>query len=173
MNTFSFISNHGNRKVGWVGYDTDVFGPKFPGEKGNVRLFCNSQRVCPQSLRQSLLTFSCNHSSMQNWLFGLPRQIVCKQSPWCQRKWWAYSWLSSSSVSVSLDFFFCMVHAFFPKHLSNHCQDLLHTLPEICTKSYAVALLDALRNHFRPNTQFQINGCKNQHIHLTAWNFEH
>jgi hypothetical protein len=50
-----------------------------------------------------------HHSSMRNWLFGLPGRIVCEQSPWCQRKWCACSWLCSSplspfSVMVSLDF---------------------------------------------------------------------
>jgi hypothetical protein len=49
-----------------------------------------------------------HQNSMQNWLFDLPGQILCEQSPWCQRKWWACSWLCSSpvspfSVSVSLD----------------------------------------------------------------------
>jgi hypothetical protein len=47
-------------------------------------------------------------SSMRNWPFGLPGWILCEQSPWCQRKWWACSWLCPSpvspfSVSVSLD----------------------------------------------------------------------
>jgi hypothetical protein len=54
------------------------------------------------------VTVQC-HSSMWNWLFGLQGQILCKQSPWCQRKWWACPSLCSSSVlhfyvSVSPDF---------------------------------------------------------------------
>jgi hypothetical protein len=41
--------------------------------------------------------------SMRNW------RILCEQSPWCQRKWWACSWfcsspVSPSSVSVTFDF---------------------------------------------------------------------
>jgi hypothetical protein len=39
------------------------------------------------------------HGSMQNWLFGLPARILWEQSPWCQRKLWACSWLCSSAVS--------------------------------------------------------------------------
>jgi hypothetical protein len=39
------------------------------------------------------------HSSMWNWLFGLPGRILCEQSPWYQRKWWACSWLFPSRVS--------------------------------------------------------------------------
>jgi hypothetical protein len=43
------------------------------------------------------------HSSMWKWPFGLPRRILCKHSPWSQRKWWACSWLCSSPFSL---FFF-------------------------------------------------------------------
>jgi hypothetical protein len=38
------------------------------------------------------------HSSMWNWLFGLPGWIHCVKSPWCQRKWWVCSWLCSCGV---------------------------------------------------------------------------
>jgi hypothetical protein len=60
----------------------------------------------------SLSTFSCScfkrHINMWNWLVGLPGQILYEQSPRCQRKWWACSWLCSSPISpfsvlVSLD----------------------------------------------------------------------
>jgi hypothetical protein len=58
------------------------------------------------------------------------RDILCKQSPWCQRKLWACTWLCSGSVSpfldsVNLD---CSSHmpvygsCFFAERLSNHCQ---------------------------------------------------
>jgi hypothetical protein len=36
--------------------------------------------------------------SMRNWLFGLPKLIICEQFPWCQRKCWACSWLFPSPV---------------------------------------------------------------------------
>jgi hypothetical protein len=39
------------------------------------------------------------HSSMRNWLFGLPGRILCKQSPSCQRKLCACSLLFFSPVS--------------------------------------------------------------------------
>jgi hypothetical protein len=38
------------------------------------------------------------HSSMCNWLFGLPGWIFCERSPWCQRKLWPCPWLYSSPV---------------------------------------------------------------------------
>jgi hypothetical protein len=73
-----------------------------------------------------------HHSSIWNWLFGLPGRVLYEQSPWCERKRWACSWLFSSpvssfSVSVSLEIPFkhlCTAHVFFPQHLSNHCQKL-------------------------------------------------
>jgi hypothetical protein len=34
-----------------------------------------------------------NFSNMWNWLFGLPGRILCEQSSWYQRKWWACSLL--------------------------------------------------------------------------------
>jgi hypothetical protein len=66
---------------------------------------------------------------MRNWLFGLPGRIRCEQSPWCQRKCWACSWLLPSLVlrflvSVSLDFP-CTAHVFFPERSSNHYQGLV------------------------------------------------
>jgi hypothetical protein len=51
------------------------------------------------------------------------------------------TFLFTFSVSVSLDFP-CTAHAFFPESLSNHCQDLHRTYPEICTKFDAVPLSD-------------------------------
>jgi hypothetical protein len=65
---------------------------------------------------------------------------------------------------VSLDFL-CMAHASFPECLSNHCQGLRHTFSEIYTKFDAHSLSDPMWNHIRPDTQFQIKGRKNQHVH--------
>jgi hypothetical protein len=61
-------------------------------------------------------------SSMRNWLFGMPGWILCEQSPWSQRKWWACSLLCSSpalpfSVLVSLHFL-CTAHTFLTECLS-------------------------------------------------------
>jgi hypothetical protein len=38
------------------------------------------------------ITVKC-HSSMQNWVFALPGQILCEQSPWFQRQLLACSFL--------------------------------------------------------------------------------
>jgi hypothetical protein len=95
-------------------------------------------------------------SIMQNWLFGLPGEILCKQPAWSQRSCWACYWLCSSpfspiSLSVSSDFL-CTAHAFFPEHLYNHLQGLRHTFSEICTK-------------------FNAHSLSHQHVHPAAWNF--
>jgi hypothetical protein len=63
------------------------------------------------------------------------------------------------SVSSSLDFP-CTVSAFFPERISLPGSPS-HFLPEICTKCYAVPLLDLLRNRIRPDTRLQIKGRKN------------
>jgi hypothetical protein len=76
------------------------------------------------------------------------------------------------SASASLDFP-CKVHSSFPKRLSNHCQGLRHTFSEICTTFNAVPLSDPSRSLVRPDTQLQIKGRKNQHVHPAAWNFVH
>jgi hypothetical protein len=86
---------------------------------------------------------------MLNWLFGLPGRILCEQSPWCLRKWWACSWRCSSPVWVSLDISLeqlCTAHASFFECLSNHCQGLRHTFIEICTEFDAVPLSDPSRS---------------------------
>jgi hypothetical protein len=87
---------------------------------------------------------------MQNWQFGLPGRILFEQSFWCQIKWWACSWLCSStvsqfSVSVNLNFP-CGAHGFFPERLSNHCQGLCCTFSEMYTNFYAVPVSDPSRN---------------------------
>jgi hypothetical protein len=113
---------------------------------------------------------------MWNWLFGLPEWILWEQSPWCQRKWWACSWLCSSTVSPfsvsGVWTLLCTVRAFFAKRLSNHCQGPHHTFSKICTKS-DVPLSDPSWYRTRPNKQLQIKGHKNQHVHPAEWNFVH
>jgi hypothetical protein len=91
-------------------------------------------------------------------------EFFVNNPPWCQRKWWAYSWLWSQpllpfSVSVSLGFT-CLAHAFFPERLSDRCQGLRSTFSEICTKFDAIPLLDPSYNCIRPFTQLQIKGRK-------------
>jgi hypothetical protein len=169
------------RRAGWVGTTVMLFWVKnSPMRKqmwDGALSSCNNQFFCRQSSGRSLRTFPRSHSSTWNWLFDLPGWVLCQQFPWCQRKWWACSWLFSSpvspySVSVSTDFP-CTVHAFFPERLSNHCQDLCLTFGEICITFYAVPLSDRLRNRIRPDTRLQIKGSKNQHVHSAAWSFVH
>jgi hypothetical protein len=105
---------------------------------------------------------------MWNWLFGLPGWNICEQSPWCQRKLWACSWLCSSPISpisacpeLSMSFKHQhMAHAFFPENLYNHSQGLCSTSSEICIKLDAHSLPDPSRNRIRPDIRLQLKGCK-------------
>jgi hypothetical protein len=107
-------------------------------------------------------TFAIKHrGSIWNWLFELPGRIFCEQSPWCQRKLWALSWLCCLSVSlflisVSLDFP-CTAHAFFSERLSHHCQSLCCTFSEICTKCDAVPLSDPSQKWKKKKKKGQIH----------------
>jgi hypothetical protein len=152
-----------------------VFGQKFPGEKGSVRR-------CVIVMQQPVLlspkfggeVFSYFHavavegqSSMRNWLFGLPGRILCEQSPWSQRKWWACSWRFSSPVSpfsVSESSGFpCTVLTFSLERSSNHCQGFRCTFSEICTKPDAHSLLflsNLSRNRIRPEAWLYTKGRK-------------
>jgi hypothetical protein len=57
--------------------------------------------------------------------------------------------------------------------LSNHCQDLHHSLSESCTKFDAVPLSEPSRNRISPDTRLQIKGLNDQHVHPAAWDFIH
>jgi hypothetical protein len=135
MASFQFYLQLGKwRKVGWVGNDTHVFlFVKIPGWKRKCEMVrCHDatassfvEKVWGEVFTHFHLIVVKHHSSMRSSLLGLP-----KQSPWCQRKWWACSWLCSLPdspflVSVSLGFPY-MVNAFFPKRLSNDFQCLSH-----------------------------------------------
>jgi hypothetical protein len=51
----------------------------------------------------------------------------------------------------------CVAHAFFPAHMSNHCQGLCHTFSEICTKYHHTFC----QSHcIRPDTWLHIKRCK-------------
>jgi hypothetical protein len=149
-----------------------LFGKKFPGEKGSVRRFVFVMQQ-PSSfvakVRGGIFSnfhtaaVRC-HTTMRNWLFGLPGRILCQQSPWYERKF--MSMLLSLSVCLSLfglgDFGFsafglCLI----PERLSNHRQGLRPTFSEICTTLAA----GSFWNRIRPITLLEIKGCKNQHVH--------
>jgi hypothetical protein len=97
------------RKVGWVGNEIHVvFISNFLVKKevwDGVLSWCNSEFFVAKFWGEVFVNFhgasaKC-HSSMQNWLFGLPGTILYEQSPWCQRKW-ACSRRCSSSLSPCL-----------------------------------------------------------------------
>jgi hypothetical protein len=87
-----------------------VYGRKYPGEKGSVRrcvvVMQQSVPLLPKFRAKYFAYFHAvalkHHSSMWNWLFGLPEWILYEQSHWCQRKWWVCSWPCSSPVLPSL-----------------------------------------------------------------------
>jgi hypothetical protein len=100
-----------------------VFGKKFPDERLSVR-----RCVCDARASSFVAKFRCEvfahiypvpvkgHSSMRNWLLGLPGRILCG-------KWWTCSWLCSSSVSH-----FCLIIARFSVALFPiFAQNLMHT----------------------------------------------
>jgi hypothetical protein len=134
------------REVGWVGDDSHVvFWLKSSLVRNEVwdgaLSWRSIQFICRQIWGEVFTHFHRvafkRHSSMRNLLFGLLERILCEQSSWCQWKWWACSWLCSSSVSpfsVSVSLAFqCAAPAFFPERLSNHCQVLRRTFLEIVT----------------------------------------
>jgi hypothetical protein len=49
--------------------------------------------------------------------------------------------------------------------LSNHCQDLRRSFPEICAKFDVVPLSDSTRILIRPDTRLQIKRRNNQQVH--------
>jgi hypothetical protein len=93
------------------------------------------------------------HSSMQNWLFGLPGQIFLWTIPLlftCLATFQS-QWVYTFSIWIIFPF---------PKHLSNHRKGLHRISSEICTKSDTVLLLDPSWNHSRIDTRLQIKGHK-------------
>jgi hypothetical protein len=83
---------------------------------------------------------------MRDWLFGLPERILYEQSPWCLRKWRAFSWFCSlpvSHFSVSVSFNFpCTAHTFFLEHCLIVATVSFTQFRRICTKFDAVPLTD-------------------------------
>jgi hypothetical protein len=112
------------------------------------------------------------HSSMRNWLFGLPGRILYEQPPCCQIKLWACSWLCSSLVtplSLSTSFnFLCTAHTFFPERLPNHRQSIRRIFSDICTNFDAVPLSDPSRNHLKPETRLQFGGGRKSALPLSS-----
>jgi hypothetical protein len=72
-----------------------------------------------------------HHSSMRNWLTGLPEWIICEKFPWYQRKLCVF-------FSVHLDSSMqTHITSFLPQTFVYHCLGLCCTLSETCTKCYA------------------------------------
>jgi hypothetical protein len=78
-----------------------------------------------------------HHSRTRNWLLDLPGQILCKQSPSCQRKWWACSWLCLFRSRWVWTF-----HVWIMLSSPIACQGLCLTFSEICTKFNVRSLSD-------------------------------
>jgi hypothetical protein len=162
--------------------------------KNGAVSWCNSQFICRQGsgrtssfiakIRNKVfahfhaVAIKCR-SSMRNWLFGLPKRILCEQSPWHQGKLLACSWLCSSPVSpisgsqwvwTSRFKHSCTSHDFFPELLSNHFKSLRHTFPR-----FAQNLMDTrCRIHRKISSgqiRLEIKGYVDHHVQPAAWNF--
>jgi hypothetical protein len=152
-------------------YASNVIIPTFSTNRCKVHYaWPTSVQIAIRNFRDSCCILSKTNfgPNLRNWLFGLPGRIICEQSPWYQRKWWACSWLDSSPVSPFSVFpeprmsfeHPCTAYAFFPECLFNHCQGLRRTSSLMCTKFDAVPFSDPSRNRIRPDTPLQIEGCK-------------
>jgi hypothetical protein len=172
-----YLQSWKHRKLGWVGGEDRhvVFWSKIPWWEGKCEaVLCRDSTASSSVAKVRGEVFAHfhavavkRHSSMRNWLFGLPGRILCKQSPWCQKKWWARSWICSSPLAFFGHYEFGLlpytIHALFPECFSNR-----RTFSESCTNSDAVPSSDPWRNRIRPDTRLQIKLCKNQHIHPAA-----
>jgi hypothetical protein len=144
---FSFIFNQGNSR-----WQSCCFRSKIPWRKRKCETASSFVTKFWGEVFPNYHTVTAKrHSSMQNWLIGLPGWILCAQSPWCQKKWWACSWFCSSPVLPLLVFM----------SLAFPC------------KFHAVPLSDPSQNCIGLDTRLQIKGRKNCHIHLAAWNVVH
>jgi hypothetical protein len=74
------------------------FGKKLLGEKKKCEIACCCDATA-SSFDLVLYVFTVTIKVTVVCGTGLPGRILCEQSPWCQRKWWACSWLRSSPVS--------------------------------------------------------------------------
>jgi hypothetical protein len=178
MTVFKFYLQSGKqRKVGRMGTTVMLFLSKIPQWKRK----CEMAHCC-DATASSFVTIVWgisshihgvvlkHHSSMWNWLFGLPERIPYEQTPWCQRKLWACSWLCFStdlpftvSPEPGMPFkHLCMAHAFFPKHLPNHSQGLQGGLSP--RANYTDQATDSCRRSYCQ--LFRIEG-----IALSAWQF--
>jgi hypothetical protein len=88
------------------GWQSCCFWPNILGEKRKcvVVRCCNATassfvaRILGEVFAYLHAVAIKHHNSMRNWLFSLSGRILCEQSLWCQRKWWACPWLCSSPV---------------------------------------------------------------------------
>jgi hypothetical protein len=103
------------------------------------------------------------HSSTQNWLFGLTERILYEHSPWCQTKLWACFWHCSSPVLPFPVFpepgmshsHPCTAHAFFPEHLSTHCQGFCRIFCQVFQKIWRTLAVGSIvkSRHAKYTTQ--------------------
>jgi hypothetical protein len=120
-----------------------------------------------------------HHSSLRNWLVGLPGRILCEQSPSCKK-----------NMSMLFTFpFACLALFCLDEFGSFHQEDCCFvpgspviTMDKKCASSEVIwqsslqtfthcCFWLAPRNHIWPDTRPQIQGRKNLHVHLAAWNF--
>jgi uncharacterized membrane protein len=114
---------------------------------------------------------------MRNWLFDLSGRILCEQSPWCQRKLLACSWLSSTSLSPFRSRWIWTFRVRLKFSSANPCP-IISRVSITLFPRFAQNLMHA-RCHIDRGIaadqihDIQIKWCKNYHFHWAAWNFVH
>jgi hypothetical protein len=103
------------------------------------------------------------HSSMPNWLFGLPGRILYEQSTWCQRQLQPCSWLWAFGARLKLSSpKSLLIIASVSALLSRFEQNLIHFFRRINDE---IALGQI---HYSKKKDVQ-----SHHFHPAAWNFVH
>jgi hypothetical protein len=129
---------------------------KFHGEKGRLRW-------CIVVMRQPVILSPKFRAKYSHIFTKAPQNItlVCRiDCLACQDEFFANNPLDVKENDEHAPDMPLTAHAFFPEHLSSHCQGLCCTFSEICTTVAAVPLSDPSQNSIRPDTRLQIKGLK-------------
>jgi hypothetical protein len=145
--------------------DNHVVLVKYSLVKKDALSWCNSQFFVAKFRGEVIAHCKAvavkRHSSMRNWLFGLPGWIFCEQSAWCERKLWAcidfaFTWLAFIGLGE-----FGIFHSNTPVRLMLSYLNTCIVIPRVSVSLYprfAQNLMhnspsDPSRNCIRPDTR--------------------
>jgi hypothetical protein len=122
---------------------------------------------------QSLCTFlqsrHKHHSSMHNWMFGLPENDECTLHFGVHLSHLSWSrWLQNFPFKL-----LGIAHAFFPEHVSNHSRGLHCTFSEICEKMMHTHCWIHHKIASGEIHDYKWKDIENQHVHPAGLNFVH